>query len=251
MTTTFDARRFELLHSERGISLRELGSETGIGLSVLNRVEQGTDPDATGLTLGQFIRIANYLAVDPATLLTTQAQASSSSHTLGIPGDTDYHAEDEPTPPSDDLTADVRLLGAILHDINTRIRITALAEVLNWTVRRVHAAADQLDLDLAPTGTRIHRIGGVINVRAIDDTHQDQLLAVRRHPEATAKYRITSPPRARFLHQILTTGKSTNTLSATDRRDLAILMRAGVLKQGRNKISVTDDLRKSLFPEEG
>lgn len=251
MITHFDARRFERLHFERGVALRELALETGIGLAVLNRIEQGTDPDHTGLTLGQFIRLSNYLGVAPTTLLTTRNQESVSSDSCSIPDDSGNGCAGEPLPCANDLAADVRALGAILHDLKARIRIAAFAEAVQWTIQRLHAAADQLDTDLAPTGMRIHRIGGVISIRAIDDTHHDKLLAVRRHPDTASKCRSTSPQRARLVHQILTSGKSTNTLSHADRQNLSILMRAGVLEQDRNVIIVTDDVRKSLFLEEG
>jgi len=250
MITHFDARRFELLHFERGVALRELALETGIGLAVLNRIEQGTDPDHTGLTLGQFIRLANYLGVTPTTLLTTRTQNPASSNTRSIPDNVGNGSDPEPLPGPNDLSADVRALGAILHDLSARIRIASLAEAVQWTLQRLHAAADQLDTDLAPTGMRIHRLGGVISIRAIDDTHHDRLLAVRRHPDTASKCRSTSPQRARLVHQILTSGKSTNTLSSKDRQNLSILMRAGVLEQDRNAIIVTDDVRKSLFLEE-
>jgi len=228
MTVTLNAERFTLLRLERGLAIRQLALNSGIDVAVLNRLDAGGITNAPSLTLAQFLRLANALDVDPGDLLTVEHQ---------VRADPDGQPEDPAT------------LGALLHDLNGAIPAVVVAEALGWTLPRLLAAADLLTEHLSAAGMTVQRQSGRLALRPRDDRHADVLNAVRQHPRASHSQRVVTPGRARLVYQAMQQPLSQHALSDNDRREIAILIRAGILHLDVNRdVTVTDRVRESISP---
>jgi hypothetical protein len=138
----------------------------------------------------------------------------------------------------------------VLHDLRTAVATVVLTDVLGWTSDRLHAAADSLLSLLAPVGLTVHRHDGRIAIRAADDTHAAATLAARKHPRIGKSQRLVTPPRARLVHQALNYSLLSHALSDDDRRNLATLIRAGLIQEdSERRLEVSDDVHLSLYPD--
>lgn len=228
MNVTLNGERFTLLRLERGLAIRQLALESGIDVTVLNRLDAGGIGSAPSLTLAQFLRLADCLDVHPGELLTTERPVHTDPDT-------------EPDDPA--------VLGALLHDLTGTIPAVVVAEVLRWTLPRLHAAADTLTELLRPAGMTVQRQSGRLALRPRDDQHADALTAIRQHPRATHSQRVVTPGRAQLVYRAMHQPLSQHALSDNDRREIAILMRAGILELNSNRdVAVSARVTSSLQP---
>lgn len=195
---------------------------------MLNRLDAGGIANAPSLTLAQFLRLADALDVDPCDLLSVEHPVRTDP-------------EGQPDDPA--------RLGAVLHDLNGAIPAVVVAEALGWTLPRLHAAADALTEQLSAAGMTVQRQSGRLALRACDDRHADVLKAVRQHPRASHSQRVVTPGRARLVYQAMQQPLSQHSLSDNDRREIAILMRAGILQLDNNRdVTLTDRVGESVNP---
>lgn len=226
MTLRLNAKRLTLLRLDRGLATRQLALDSGINIAVLNRLETQGSAQLSSLTLTQFLRLCERLGVAPGALI------------------------DDDTAPTGVESSDAAVLGAMLHDLRTAVAMVVLTDVLGWTSERLHAAADALLPVLAPAGLMVHRDNGRIALRAIDDTHAAATLAARKHPRIGKSQRLVTPPRARLVHQALNYALLSHALSDDDRRNLATLIRAGLVQEdSERRLEISDDVYLSLFPD--
>lgn len=224
MTLHLNAGRLTLLRMDRGIASRQLAYDSGINLNVLNRLEAEGGYLGSSLTLAQFLRLCDRLGVAPGVLI-------------------------DETPSPDAEPNDVALLGAMLHELRTAVPLVVLTDVLGWTAERLHAAAGGLVPVLAPAGLTVHVNDDRIAVRAVNDDHALVTVAARKHPRASLSQRLVTPPRARLVHKALNHTLFTHALSDDDRRNLATLVRAGLIQEDSDRrLEVTDDVHLSLYP---
>lgn len=229
MNVTLNGERFTLLRLERGLAIRQLALDSGIDITVLNRLDAGGINNAPSLTLAQFLRLANALDVHPGELLT---------------------AEDPGLPDPDTQPEDPAMLGAILHDLTGAIPAVVIAQVLRWTLPRLHAAADILTEHLHLAGMTVQRQSGRLALRPRDDQHADALTEIRQHPRATHSQRVVTPGRAQLVYRAMQQPLSQHALSDNDRREIAVLMRAGILELDSNRdVAVTERVRASIDPQ--
>ncbi len=93
----------------------------------------------------------------------------------------------------------------------------------------------------------VQRQSGRLALRARDDRHAPAVNAARQHPRATHSQRVVTPARARLVYKAIQQPLSQHALSKNDRRDIAILMRAGILELDNNRdIAVTERVTRSL-----
>jgi len=226
MNITLNAEQFTLLRLERGFAIRQLALDSGIDVAVLNRLDAGGITTAPSLTLAQFLRLADCLDVHPGDLLTVERH---------VRADPDAQPDDPAT------------LGALLHDLNGAIPATVVAEALGWTLPRLHAATDNLTEHLATAGMTVQRQSGRLALRARNDRHATAVHAVRHHPRANQSQRVVTPGRARIVYKAMQQPLSQHALSDNDRREIAILMRAGILELDNNRdVAVTTRVRNSI-----
>lgn len=226
MKHTLDSERLTLIRQERGLATREVALDSGIDIAVLRRLEANGDPSLSTVSLAQFLRIADRLNVPAETLLAVD------------------EPEDEPVHPDDPA-----LLGALLTELATHTQTLIVAEALGWDVPRVHTAADTLDVLLRPAGQAIYRDSGRISLRPRDDRHQPATVKVKQDPRLPYAQRVLTPARLKKVHRALAGTLSEHAFGETDRRDLAVLKRVGILDDTGSTISVTDDVMRSLYPE--
>ncbi len=226
MTVHLNRERFTLLRLERGLAIRQLALDSGIDIAVLNRLDADGITSAPSLTLAQFLRLADRLDVRPHDLLTEENQPGS---------DGDSEPDDAAT------------LGAVLHDLTGAVAAVILAHALGWTLPRVHAAADALRERVAVAGMTVQRQSGRLALRARDDRHAPAVNAARHHPRATHSQRVVTPARARLAYKAMQQPLSQHALSDNDRREIAVLMRAGILELDSNRdVAVTGRVTRSL-----
>lgn len=226
MTVDLDTDRLALLRLQRGIAIRQLALDSGIDIAVLNRLDARGLTSAPSLTLNQFLRLADTLGVDPRELL----------------------AEGRPVEQPRTPEQDVALLGALLHDLTGAVPTVVVAAALGWTLPHTHAVADNLDLRLHSAGLKIHRDSGRIALRSADDKHADATVAVRQNPRTSLSQRLLTPKRTRLVFQALRKPLSQHALSEDDRREIAVLIRAGILCLDEQRdIAATPDVRASLL----
>lgn len=228
MTNKLNGPRLTSLRLERGLATRELALDCGIDVAVLRRLETQGDPSLSTLSLAQFLRLADRLNVSADLLLTN----------------------DEPNQQPAQQPDDPALLGALLTELANHTQVLIIADALAWDVPRVHAAADALIALLRPTGLTIYRDSGRISLRALDDRHQDATIKVKQDPRLPYAQRILTPARVRKVYRALNGELSEHVFGETDRRDLAVLQRVGLLRYDSDReIVATDDVMRSLYPE--
>lgn len=227
MKHTLDSRRLTLLRQERGLSTREVALDSGIDIAVLRRLEATGDPSLSTISLAQFLRLADRLNVPAETLLATETPAS------------------EPTEPDDP-----ELLGALLHELSTHTQTLIVADALGWDIPRVHAAADRLDNLLEPAGTSVYRDSGRISIRPRTDRHQPATVKVKQDPRLPYSQRVLTPARTRMTYRAMHGALSEHAFGEADRRDFALLKRVGYLTETDNGITLTNDVIRSLYPEQ-
>jgi transcriptional regulator with XRE-family HTH domain len=226
VTLRLNANRLTLLRLDRGLATRQLAFDSGINIAVLNRLETEGSAQVSSLTLAQFLRLCERLGVAPDALI------------------------DDDAAPAAVESSDAAVLGAMLRDLRTAVATVVLTDVLGWTSERLHAAADALLPLLAPAGLTVHRHDGRIALRAVDDTHCAAALSARKHPRIGKSQRLVTPPRARLVHQALNYSLLSHALSDDDRRNLAVLIRAGLVQEdSERRLEVSDDVHLSLYPD--
>jgi transcriptional regulator with XRE-family HTH domain len=226
VTLRLNAKRLTLLRLDRGLATRQLALDSGINIAVLNRLETEGSAQLSSLTLAQFLRLCERLGVSPDALI------------------------DDDAAPAEVKSSDAAVLGAMLHDLRTAVAMVVLIDVLGWTSERLHSAADALLALLAPAGLMVHRHDGRIALRAVDDTHSAATLSARKHPRIGKCQRLVTPPRAKLVRQALNYSLLSHALSGDDRRNLAVLMRAGLVQEdSERRLEISDDVHLSLYPD--
>lgn len=227
--STIDQPRLIALRMQRGLAVRQLARDCGIEIAVLNRLETATDPSLSTISVAALTRIAERLNV-PAAILFTEDTQSGTTPTA--------HAEPDP-----------QRLGSLLNALGQDTAIVALADALEWTTDRVHAAAKVLDETLRPAGLTTYKNAGLLSIRPLDDSHSDAELTVRRHPRAKPNQRLVTPARARILFNAQDQQVSQHSLSASDRVNIATLLKAGLLVEGEQRsLHPAPDVLDSLNP---
>ncbi len=223
-----DQRRLNRIRLSRGLAVRELARDTGISISVLNRLETSTDPTLSTISVAEFARLADRLGVHVGDLFTNTTDTTTSG------------PADEP---------DVQRLGALLLDLKHATPIVVLADALGWTLDRVHRAATALSGTLAPSGLTVFHAGGMLSIRPASDAHDAAMLHVARHPRAKASQRLLTPARARVLFRAEREPISPHSLSKETRVNIATLVKAGILIEDANRHYVPHpDVLDSLRP---
>lgn len=221
------------LRMSRGLAVRQLARDCGIEISVLNRLETSTEPSLTTISLAAFTRLADRLGVEIGALFTDNRNHTDLDHHTVAPGQ------------------DAEILGALLTSLMHDTSIVALADSLGWTTDEVHTTAAALDRTLQSAGMTVYKNSGLMSIRPANQTHADAELAVRRHPRARGKQRLTTPGRAKIIHRATTQAISPHSLSETDRIHIAVLVKAGVLIEDDNRHFVPSaDVLDSLYPDE-
>jgi hypothetical protein len=137
-----------------------------------------------------------------------------------------------------------------LHDLNGAIPAVVVAEATGWTLPRVQRAAETLTELLAPAGLTVQQQSGRLALRAVSDAHADATLAARQHPRASLSQRLVTPNRARLAYRALHEPLSQHAFSEDDRREIAVLMRVGIVEPDVNRdMTVSDKVRRSLNPD--
>jgi transcriptional regulator with XRE-family HTH domain len=232
--TRIDQQRLITLRMQRGLAVRQLARDCGIEIAVLNRLETATDPSLTTLSVAALARLADRLGVPVGILFTEDTQ----------PARTDATTDDE----SVGATADAAALGALLTALGKNTPVVAIADALNWTSRRVHSAAANLDTNLRVTGMTVYKNSGLIGIQPASDTHTDAEIAVRRHPRSRGNQRLVNPTRSRLLYKAARTPISPHSLSAADRIQVATLLKAGVLVENDQRCLIpSPDVTASLY----
>lgn len=212
---------------ERGLAVRQVARDCGIEIAVLNRLETLDDSNTSPLSVSQLMRIADHLGIPVTDLFTND--------------------DDCAAPPPE--TDDPRLLGALLRALNSDTPVVVIAASLDWDIPRVHTAADTLRQHLRPAGMTIYKESGLISIRPLDDRHAEAELAARRHPRARAAQTLLTPARARLLYRAARTPISPHSLSGSDRTNVAVLIKAGVLVENEDRFFVpSGDVLESLVP---
>lgn len=206
-------QRLISLRLARGLPVRQVARDCGIEIAVLNRLETSADPSLSTLSVGALARLADYLGVPVGDLFTNDPDDAKS------------------TEPTDDTS----MLGALLTALGQDTAVVAIADALCWDIRRVHAAADNLDQSLRPVGMTVFKNSGLIALRPADDRHADAELAVRRHPRAKPAQRLVTPARARILYRAARQPISPHSLSNAGRVDIAVLVKAGALVENEKR----------------
>ena len=167
-----DQRRLNRIRLSRGLAVRELARDTGISISVLNRLETSTDPTLSTISVAEFARLADRLGVHVGDLFTNTTDTTTSG------------PADEP---------DVQRLGALLLDLKHATPIVVLADALGWTLDRVHRAATALSGTLAPSGLTMFHAGGC-SPSALPATPTTRRCCTSRATPAPRRASGSSPP---------------------------------------------------------
>lgn len=222
-----DPQRLTMLRLDRGLASRQLALDCGIDITVLNRLESHGDASLSTVSLAQFLRLADRLNV-PARMLLTDDQPEA-----------EPDEEDDP-----------RHLGALLTELGNHTQLLIVADALDWTVTRVHAAADALASLLEPAGLTVFRDSGRISIRPLGDEHQQATITVKQDPRLPYSQRVVTPARAQQVYKALHGKLSEHAFSTEDRRHYVILKRVGLLDyESDRRIVPTDDVLRSLYPE--
>lgn len=223
-------QRLIRLRLQRGLAVRQVARDCGIEIAVLNRLETGDNPSLSTMSVAALTRIADRLGVPVGTLFT--------------------HDPDDTNADSEHHTQDAATLGALLTALGKNTPVVAISDALGWTTHRVHDAATTLDATLRAAGMTIFKHGGLMGIQPADDTHTEAELAVRRHPRARGNQRLVSPPRSRLLYAAAKAPISPHSLSASDRIQIATMLKAGVLIENDQRCFIpSPDVVASLYPE--
>lgn len=177
-----DQARLWRIRIARGFSARRLATESGVGIAIYGRLEDGDNPDLSTISVASLVRIADHLRVPIGDLFTQPDQTNS-------------ERVEDPDSDADDSAA----LGRLLHAIGTQANLVAVADSLGWTQERLQAAIDTLDHTLKPAGLLLFRESGRIQIRARDEVDRAAERRFREHPRATASQRLVTPLRAKML----------------------------------------------------
>jgi transcriptional regulator with XRE-family HTH domain len=203
----------------RGLPVRQLARECGIEIQVLNRLETTPDPSLSTLSAAALLRLADYLAVPVAALITDDT-----------PPDTD-----NPKEPGPSDTADVQQPGALLLALGQATAVVVVTDGLGWTKPRLHNAAHALNETLRPVGMIVFQRGGLISLRPHDDSHTHAVLTIARHPRAEKRQRLLSPARAKLIYRAMQQPISPHSVSKSDRINIATLLKAGILVETKDR----------------
>jgi hypothetical protein len=168
---------------------------------------------------------------------------------LGVPvTDLLRQADPDPPPPAEDLedtgqlAADLGRLGRLLsHDLRL-IRKAAIATVFGWEMPRLRAAQDALTEQLRPTGMTVHEVNGMIALRPVDGSGEDDADRVASIRLATDGMTVRQ---AAILHGIRTGGLQSNQITEDRLPFLGSLMNLGIVYRemagGINSYRLTPD----------
>lgn len=186
-------------------SQRDLARSTGVSLSIVRAIEEGTANGET-LTLASLTRLARSLAVHVPRLFLADAA----------------DAEPEPADP----LRDAATLGSLLLEERGLIPQSAIAAALGWDRPRVVAAAARLEATLLPCGMVLHRLKDGLALRASATLDEEPR---KRLAHARVAARGLKGNEARFLRRILAGDMTERDLVARNTRLVAVpLERAGL-----------------------
>lgn len=229
MTQQLNARKLFLARLDRHLSSRELAQAAGFSASTLNRLETGQNPNVSTITLLQYLRLCDALAVSPDTLIEQPDQPASRESASDASGD------------------DPQVLLALLLTVAGQVHVDVLAECLDWTLDRCHAAYERLNEQLEALGLTVYRRSGLYSLRPAHDKHEAALLRYRNHPRASQRASIISPQRARLVYAATVKPFPSDAVRDNTRKDISTLISAGILDldSDRNHV-LTEDVRYSL-----
>lgn len=201
------------------ISQRQLAATLGVALTVIARLEDGTNHD--DLPLHLVLRLADALAVRPEQIL-----------------------EDQPDPEPDEKS-DSKTVGAMLAQTDTLTPTTAIAEALGWTLARTERALAQLADDLPDVGLKLHRLRGQVKLVPNNDatTPRDVEDLVRLHHARDGMNRTE----AQVLRTVLQGGDSRSLQGNSQQVALGRLRNAGYITRDETP-ALTDEVRYCLHP---
>lgn len=206
-------RRRQNLH----ISVRGLADALGVAMTVIVRLEDGTNHD--DLPLSFVVRLADALAIDLQHLLHTP-----------------------PLQPSE--REDGATIGALLAETDVLTPVETLATALQWDLARTEAALAQAAADAPKVGLKLHRLRG--QVRFVPDqtaTTSDEIEQLVRLHDARAGMNIGQ---AKTLKAIVDGATSKQLQSNSDRVNLGRLRNAGYVTRDEDP-ELTSDVKFSLM----
>lgn len=200
--THLDITRIRHLRHERALSSRSVEDALGVGGGWLHNLEN--DRNTAHVTIAQVHQLAAILGVTATDLL---------PHDAPDDGHGDTHAE---------LDADTRRLAQVLLEHGRRVRVSDLADALDWTLERTGTALDHAAARLPLVGMRLSTAAtGVAVVR--DTADRDGAV------DALARGVTLTTGELRLLHALWR--RPAHKLTKTEREVAAPkLVRAGLLE---------------------
>lgn len=228
-----DQKQLGRLRRSRHLSTRQVAIEAGIGIPIYNRLETGQHPDLSTVTVASLVRVADYLRIPVGALFTPPENP-------------------EPDLPIDTTATtgeDAKVLGALLHHLGAKPTTVALADSLDWTQERLHAALSELDTTLAAAGLSIFRESGRVRIQAaLVDSNLER--RVREHPRAVPSQRLVTRLRSDLIARAHAEPLDATRLRGVDERyqaDLMLDLGLLVLDESGRYIP-SPDVRDSLYP---
>lgn len=198
------------------ISIRGLADTLGVAMTVIARLEEGTNHD--DLPLNFVIRLADALALDIQQMID--------------------QPEPQPEEPRDGAT-----VGALLSEAGALTPVETLASALGWNLRRTETALDQLAEDAGRVGMKLHRLRGQAQLvyDAATASIQEIEAFIRLHDARSGM----TVGQAKTLKAITDGATSKQLQSNSDRVNLGRLRNAGYVTRDEDP-QLTRDVQFSL-----
>lgn len=208
------------------ISVRGLADTLGVAMTVIVRLEEGTNHH--DLPLHLVVRLAEALAIDV-------------SHLIVRPNP-DQPADEWDKPPEPD---DAATVGAVLAEADVLTPIDTIASALDWTLDRTEAALEELAGRAPAVGLQVHRLRGTVRLVAddapCDPEHVEQL--IRIHDARTGMH----ISQAQTLKKVIDGADHRQLSSNADTVNVGRLRNAGYLTRDETP-ELTDAVLYSLDP---
>lgn len=205
-------RRFEL-----GLSERSLAKPLGVSSATIARIEDGTNHK--DLPLGLVVRMADELGLSLGDVLLVE------------------EPDDAHSP--ENMSNDAARLGALLWETSTATPLSAITEVLGWTLEHARDAIKALDALLRPAGLRVQMRNSEVRLeRRLDAAGELEVKALLRRHQARRGLGLSE---ARVLADLLAGRLDTTKLSNPNQVALARLANAGLVEL-EDEPRVSEDL---------
>ncbi|WP_166133935.1 helix-turn-helix domain-containing protein [Nocardioides ochotonae] len=227
--------RLRRIRMQREVSSRHVALESGVGVPVYRRLEDGDNPDLSTISVASLVRVADCLRVSIGDFFepSLNAEGEGATETGSDPAARD---------------TDAATLGALLQALQTQASAVALADSLNWTQERLQSATRQLDEALAPAGLLVFQESGRVQIRARDEAHQEAETRFRQHPRATRSQRLDSRRRASLIAQAHKSPIGPNFRIPATTSEVNLLLGLGVLVDSGSGFAPSGDVTYSLYP---